>query len=142
MKSATDCPKRSCYIREDGQDLIEYALVLPLLLLLFFGVIESGILVFDYNTVANAAREGARAGILPPSEACDLACLDARAVAAANAHAAGLDSAAVGVTVSRTADAIQVEVTYDAGLITGPIIQALGGVDSIRLRSVATMQRE
>ena len=130
------------FLVEEGQDLIEYALVLPLLLLLFLGIIEFGILTFDYNTVANAAREGARAGILSPSDACDIACLDAQATAAANLLTTGLDSTDIGVTVNRTADTIQVEVTYDAGLITGPVIQALGGTDSIRLRSVATMQRE
>ncbi len=50
---------------EEGQDIIEYALILPFLLLLTFGIFEGGLLFFHYNTVANAAREGARAGIIP-----------------------------------------------------------------------------
>lgn len=127
---------------QDGQDLAEYALVLPVLLMLIFGIIEFGILVFDYNTVANAAREGARAGILSPSDACDLACLDARVTTAARRLTSGLDGTALAVSISRTADTVRVEVTYDAGLVAGPVIQALGGANTVRLRSVATMQRE
>ena len=57
---------------EEGQDIIEYALILPFLLLLTFSVIDGGWLIFRYNTIANAAREGARAGIIPVSAACAL----------------------------------------------------------------------
>jgi Flp pilus assembly protein TadG len=48
--------------QERGQDLVEYALVLPLFLFLAFSIIELSLLFFDYITVSNAAREGARAG--------------------------------------------------------------------------------
>ncbi len=65
---------------EAGQELVEFALVLPLLLVLVFGIVDFSVAVFDYNTVANAAREGARAAILPPSDACDLSCQDAKGV--------------------------------------------------------------
>lgn len=44
-----------------SQALIEFALVSPVLLLLLFGVIDVGRTIFYYNTVNNAAREGARA---------------------------------------------------------------------------------
>ena len=39
---------------------MEFALVLPIFLLIVFGVFDLGRGVFAYNTVANAAREGAR----------------------------------------------------------------------------------
>lgn len=52
--------------REAGQELVEFALILPLLLLLLLGIIEVGRLVFSYNTIANAAREGARYSIVAP----------------------------------------------------------------------------
>ena len=45
---------------EHGQALVEMALVLPLLLLLLFGVIEMGRVGYAYITVSNAAREGGR----------------------------------------------------------------------------------
>jgi hypothetical protein len=43
-----------------GQALVEMALILPILLLLFAGLIELGFSFYDYLTVVNAAREGAR----------------------------------------------------------------------------------
>ena len=55
--------------REAGQELVEFALILPLLLLLFLGIIEFGRAMLAYNTIANAAREGARYGIVTPIEA-------------------------------------------------------------------------
>ena len=82
---------------EEGQDIIEYALILPFLLLLTFSIIEGGWLIFRYNTVANAAREGARAGIIPVSAACDQACVRNRVVAAANALTTGLDPARLSI---------------------------------------------
>ncbi|GAB4578394.1 MAG: hypothetical protein Fur0022_11290 [Anaerolineales bacterium] len=45
-----------------GQGLLEFALILPLLLLLIWGVIESGRYLFIYISVTNASREAARYG--------------------------------------------------------------------------------
>ena len=49
---------------QGGQSIVEFALVLPLLLLLTFGVIEFGFFVYNQQIITNAAREGARAGIV------------------------------------------------------------------------------
>ncbi|MDI6812991.1 MAG: pilus assembly protein [Desulfitobacteriaceae bacterium] len=51
---------RKCSKEESGQALTEMALVLPLLLLLVFGVTEMGRVGYAYITVNNAARAGAR----------------------------------------------------------------------------------
>ena len=45
---------------EGGQALIEFAVVLPLFLLIVFGLIDVGRLVYTSSTVSQAAREGAR----------------------------------------------------------------------------------
>jgi Flp pilus assembly protein TadG len=47
-----------------GQAIIEFALVLPLLVLLIIGVFDLGNAVFTNNTLENAAREGARVGVI------------------------------------------------------------------------------
>jgi Flp pilus assembly protein TadG len=47
---------------ESGTAAVEFALVLPLLLLVLFGTIEFGILMYDQSVITNAAREGARWG--------------------------------------------------------------------------------
>jgi len=49
-----------------GQALVEMALLLPILLLLFAGLIELGFAFYNYLVVVNAAREGARYGAKMP----------------------------------------------------------------------------
>ena len=46
-----------------SQALIEFALISPVLLLLLFGIIDIGRLVFYYDTLNHAAREGARTAV-------------------------------------------------------------------------------
>jgi Flp pilus assembly protein TadG len=43
-----------------GQSLAEFALVFPVMALLLFGLLDLGRAVYMYNTLANAARTGAR----------------------------------------------------------------------------------
>ena len=50
--------------RGRGQALVEFALVIPLFLLLLVGLFDLGRAVFAYNTLTNAAREGARMAIV------------------------------------------------------------------------------
>lgn len=51
--------------RYKGQALVEFALVLPILLLILLGLINVGILVETKLVLTNAAWEGARAGAVP-----------------------------------------------------------------------------
>jgi Flp pilus assembly protein TadG len=50
------------YRKENAQGMVEFALVLPMLLILIFGVIEIGRLLFIYSAVSTASREAARYG--------------------------------------------------------------------------------
>jgi Flp pilus assembly protein TadG len=43
-----------------GQSMIEFALLLPILVLIIFGVLELGRAFFAFIAISNAAREGAR----------------------------------------------------------------------------------
>ena len=43
-----------------GQSLVEFAFVLPIIVLVIVAFIEVGRAVFAWNTIANAARQGAR----------------------------------------------------------------------------------
>jgi Flp pilus assembly protein TadG len=47
-----------------GSNLVEFALVLPLLLILVFGIIDFGFALYDKAIITNAAREAARFGIV------------------------------------------------------------------------------
>jgi Flp pilus assembly protein TadG len=50
---------------DTGAELIELALVLPILLLVVAGIMDFGFLFQRYEVVTNAAREGARVAVLP-----------------------------------------------------------------------------
>jgi Flp pilus assembly protein TadG len=51
--------------RQRGAELIELALVLPILLLMFAAIADFALMFQRYLVVCNAAREGARIAVLP-----------------------------------------------------------------------------
>jgi Flp pilus assembly protein TadG len=50
---------------DEAAQLVEFALVLPMLLLVVLGIAEFGFIFQRYEVVTNAAREGARMAVLP-----------------------------------------------------------------------------
>ena len=50
--------------KQRGTAAVEFAIVLPVLVLLLFGTIEFGLLLYNQQVMTNASREGARAGIV------------------------------------------------------------------------------
>jgi Flp pilus assembly protein TadG len=57
-------PRRKATTGQQGQAMVETALMIMAVLLLLMGIIEFGFLFFAYVRVSNATREGARAGSL------------------------------------------------------------------------------
>ena len=49
---------------QKGATAVEFAIILPLLLLLIFGSIEFGLFLYNRHVITNAVREAARAGIV------------------------------------------------------------------------------
>jgi len=49
---------------QNGGAAVEFAIILPLLIFLLFGIIEGGLILYNKQIVTNACREGARAGIV------------------------------------------------------------------------------
>jgi Flp pilus assembly protein TadG len=47
--------------KNHGQGIVEFALIVPILLLLVFGILEGGRVLYSQLIVTEAAREGARA---------------------------------------------------------------------------------
>ena len=125
--------------REGGQDLIEYALILPVLAVLLFGILEFALIMFTYNTIGNAAREGARFGSVHCSSfhtACGAN--DPEVIAATRGLTTGLNQATL--TINQPAPsggAIQVQVSYRVNLVP-----AILGSPSINLQARSTMQTE
>lgn len=50
--------------REDGQAMVEFALVLPVFLLILCGIIDFGWLFYNQLSLNNACREGARYAVV------------------------------------------------------------------------------
>jgi len=57
--------KKSIVIKnQNGASAVEFAIIAPLLFVLLFGIVEFGLLLYNKAMITNAAREGARAGII------------------------------------------------------------------------------
>ena len=102
-----------------GQELIELAILIPLLLLISFGVLDLGRLYHAAITITNAAREGARYGTFYPSDVSGII-----AATEAEAQASSLDLSTSLITVSCPEGCgsglpIRVTVRYDFRLIMG-----------------------
>ena len=99
---------------QTAQGMVEFALVLPILLLVILGIFAFGHLFFVYSSVVSASREAARWGsavgeapsTFPRYQDCD----SIRAAAVRLGAFAGVNATDIDV-----ADDTGVEVTYDAG---------------------------
>jgi Flp pilus assembly protein TadG len=107
---------------EKGQALAEFALIIPVLLILLVGVFEIGYGLNSYLTVVDAARDGARLGAKGSASDADIRALIVRETERLKDGVAASD-----VTIARDNtpgdSSIEVKVCYDHSLIMGvPII--------------------
>ncbi len=123
--------------RQRGQSLVEFALVLPLLVLILMGILDFGRAFYAYSVVANSAREGARVGVVAPTT-------DAEIRAAVRRFTIGLEAipdAKIAITPSGTrvsGETIRVRVEYDFLAVT-PLIDSFLPGGRLTLFSSATM---
>lgn len=134
-----------------GSAIIEFAFVLPVLLILFFGIIEFSVALYDKAIITNASREGARAGILYTG-AGNAPVTDAQIIEVTQAYCADnmitfQDDAAPVVTVTRSTSPnfpqqlVTVDVSYDyTGLGLGQLLSAMGGPISIGASTTMKME--
>lgn len=54
---------------ERGQAMVEFAVILPIFVVLVFGIIQFGIVFNNYVTLTDATRAGARAGAVARNDA-------------------------------------------------------------------------
>ena len=129
-----------------GQSLVEFALVIPLFLVLVFGIIDFGLGLKSWITITNAAREGARYAAVTCGETTG----DAAVIAKTEDAAADL-AGDVDVTVTNcpgeSTESVIVEVEYEYTLITplGGLLSFLGGAglpSTIALSSSSDMRVE
>jgi Flp pilus assembly protein TadG len=72
-----------------GTSVVEMAIVLPLLLTLMFAIGEFGIMFTQYQTLINAAREGARTGVLFRGATCAAATVKTQIATTVNSYMVG-----------------------------------------------------
>lgn len=87
--------------RSRGQALTEFALILPIFVIVLFAIIDFGRYVFTANSLSNAAREGARVGSVGnrPTE-CAALSREACVVTVTASRAWGVPNASVTTTVA------------------------------------------
>lgn len=118
--------------RNRGAELVEFALVLPVLLLVFAAIVDFALLFRSYEIVTNASREGARVGVLSGYSTTDaqtraLQYLDAAGLTDARRTAAAAP-ATLTLPNNVQVSAIQVSVTYPHDfLFLAPITAMFGG---------------
>jgi len=62
---------------ESGASAVEFALLLPVLMMILFGIIEFGMALYRQAILTNASREGARLGIVQSAPPITTAMIDA-----------------------------------------------------------------
>ena len=119
---------------DQGQSTVEFALVLPLVVLVVLFIVQAGLVVRDQLLVSHAAREAARAASVSDSDRLGAAKMAAR-------QAGNLAAERVSATTTMVDGDASVRVLISYRSITGiPIIGSL--VPDIDLESTVVMRVE
>ncbi|MBT2789486.1 TadE/TadG family type IV pilus assembly protein [Paraburkholderia strydomiana] len=133
---------------EAGVAVVEFGLVLPLLLLIVFGMVEFSIALYDKAVITNASREAARAGVMykvPPLTAAQITTV-AQNYASTYLISFGASPSPVSVAVDQssgtmTGQPLKVTLTYSySGVGLGTIVSQLVG--SVPITAITTMNYE
>jgi Flp pilus assembly protein TadG len=136
---------------EHGQSLVEFAFMLPILILVLAAAVDLGRAYYTYVAITNAAREGARFGASNPSntsgvrdrvrneiQGTSLSIPDGQIPSpACYLYVEGSTDYGSGVSCSSASsgDYIQVQVNYPFYFITGYVL----GLGSVTMSQSATM---
>lgn len=105
--------------KELGANLVEMALIVPLLLLLLVGVADMGRAYFTYITMINAAREGARYGVDHPADHGGIA---TRVLSEAELNGVDLVGADIRIQETGPSHPVTVTVTLDFDVILAGVL--------------------
>lgn len=126
--------------RDEGASAVEFALVVPILVLFLVGIIQFGVIFFQWIECTHAAREGARwASLRKPWD---------EVVARTKGAAPGLDAASIQVLRSpidyatRVGQPVTITVRYPAPVFTPGMRELFGSGATLMLVSSATQRVE
>jgi Flp pilus assembly protein TadG len=133
---------------ERGGAMVEFALILPVLMIILLGILEGGLLLFNQHIITNASREGARYGIVArtPRRTVEEITAVVDAYCADHLVTFGEGTPATAVTPDPTSGslfgqdlAVQVSFTYDFLVLPNFVGEMLGATD---LQATAVMKYE
>lgn len=134
--------KDSYQTRAKGQELVEFAITIPLLLLFVMAVLDLGRAAYTYTAMQNAARSGARYGIVHPKDSTGV-----RNAAIQIAMGLNLAPGDIAVTWNTTpldptdTETVQVLITYQFDAMT-PFLNLFLGSNTITMSCRTIMQLE
>jgi Flp pilus assembly protein TadG len=155
MKTLAASISRLLRRTQKGQSLVEFALVLPIFLVVVFAIVDFGMGLRGWITITNAAREGARVGAVyaeagtagtvdSPILCPDV--LDTSTIAGRSCSTAGGLPGALKVGVDGaggdTGDPVRVKMTYDYDYITPLGAFVTGIVGPLHMETTADMRLE
>lgn len=111
---------------EKGQSMVEFALVLPVLILLLFGIIDFGRVFHAYLTIDHASREAARSASVGEDDATVLT------VAVSNASSINLSPGQVSISPGGTKNSgseVNITITHHVNFLTPVISNLTGPID-------------
>lgn len=121
------------YFNKKGAALVEMAIVLPLLLLIVFGIFEFGRAMYITNTLNNAAREGVRRAVVMTApinvDALVTSCIP-------------FDKTGLVITATPAAPGTGASVTVTVSLPFQTVTEMIPMLDGVALRGEATMRYE
>ena len=115
-----------------GQSIIEFAVILPILLMVLFGITEFGRAIMVTNVLNTASREGARLAAV--SSVSDSLSVRARVVEVLDA--ANIDAKAITIQFLVSEKSVEVTVTTDFEVLSGGILDPFIGTFELKGKTV------
>ena len=123
--------------KQRGQATVEFALILPVFLLLLLGIMEFGLVFHEYLVVTHAAREGARVATLGGTDAEVLSTVST----AADAIDRGALTTSIAPAVRVRGSRVTVMVTNQVSLMT-PLFSAFFPQNPFPVSGTSIMRME
>lgn len=113
---------KNLIIQKEGQALVEFALIMPMLVVILFGIFEFGRLWMTMNILTGAAREGVRVAAVTAPDAGLVQNAVQNIMLAAN-----ITGATITISGPNAATEVTVTVQMDYTVVTGSIVPGLSG---------------
>lgn len=125
--------------RRRGAAIVEFAVVLPLLLMLLFGIIDFGWIFMVRQTLTNAAREGCRVAVLKTATA-DQVRARVQSVMEPTGYVEGTDWTFTMSPIDDEVQWVRVSIPVDKCTLTGGFVvkggYSLAGMSSMRKEGI------